>query len=192
MFPSSKNMNLKQLIESCNLDDVYQCILDKDINSDVKDSSIESVKKTYSKTIDELLEKIPVESNYKIYVNNQKDWHDGSEYIDVSLLNLKFEGVPPVNLKPWGGNSENKNDCPDGTYNVNYDGYNQYMGIGNISWAEFINMEIVNVLNLPNELLLSEILWEFTFFGYTENKQSKFWKEMKDDANEAKNSLSNS
>ena len=98
-------MNLKQLIESCNLDDVYQCILDKDINSDVKDSSIESVKKTYSKTIDELLEKIPVESNYKIYVNNQKDWHDGSEYIDVSLLNLKFEGVPPVNLKPWGGNS---------------------------------------------------------------------------------------
>jgi len=198
-------MKLIDLIKVCDRSKVFDFILKKGDEGDSKNNTIEYVTSAYSSTLDEMLKKELKESRYKIYVKMETDWHfnylkenpdkkhitdtddvKDYQYIDASLLNLDFEGHPDRSLEAWGGKSEDKNDCPEGCYNCNYEGYQEYYGIGNTSWGSLLNSEIVDTLNLSNENLLAEILWEITFYGFEEKEQTEFWDMLKDRAEESK------
>jgi hypothetical protein len=109
----------------------------------------------------------------------------GEEYMDVSLLNPDYVcDYPDDGLKPWGGDDIEENDCPDGYYNVNWNGYQYHFGLGATPWAE-ISFAPICITKKAYELLdrdlckiAAEIIYELTFYGYDEQKNKEFWDEM--------------
>jgi hypothetical protein len=84
--------------------------------------------------------------------------------VDVSLLNP--QAVPaPKGKRPWGGKNP-----PTGYYNVNLSKYCRLYVLAGVSWPRLIDTPIINKAELPNVELLSEVLWELTFYGGTSKK----------------------
>ena len=197
-------MKLFELLKSVNLSEVYRYLAEKD-NSDENSS-----KNAYSKVVEKLISftevstKTKILVNYKIdlmldYLKNNPDkrtQYDSTDiedykYIDVSLTNPNFEHLPDYSLKPWGGSSDSKNDCPDGYYNVNYDGYQKFFAVGNVNWGEFSNMEVVSEIGVPDHVIAAEILWELTFYGFSEKDQDEFWDGLKKSTQKMKEEIKN-
>jgi len=190
-------MNLRTLINKCHLPDVYTYIFNKESDAYSRGVNLDKIILAYSKVIEDLKSRPEMSVDTKISVDYDIDWYwdylkqhpdkktkedsdniEDYKYINVSLLNSEYESEPPSNLAPWGGSSDNKNDCPEGYYNLNYKGYQKRYGISGQYWTEFVNMEIVNNDNLDDSDLLAEILWELTFHGFTEKVSTEFWEEM--------------
>jgi hypothetical protein len=162
-------MTFRELLKTADLDKTYQHINDKD-NSYVRKTPIllSTTSLAYSKVVKELLSKKKTNPfKYKIFVDESEDWYDKQKYIQVSLLNPRYV-EPPAGLKPWGGGPGQK--IPEGYYNCNAVKHNRLFAFGPVKWSEIIDTPVINNIKYSNEKILAEILWELTFYGWTEKK----------------------
>ena len=178
-------MTLREALKSANHTEVFRLINEKDQQwiAAADRPSLEQTTSAYTKVIAELLSK-PSTVPYKMswIVREQEDWYDKHIYIDVGLINHDY--MPPAEgLKPWGG--DGKIQPPEGYYDCNDEKYNKYYAAGFASWSEMIDTPIVNELNLPLEKVVAEMLWEITFYGWTEKKQGEFIAEIEKRLEEA-------
>lgn len=167
-------MTFRELLKSADLAKTYQYINDKD-NGYVRKTPIllSRTSLAYSRVIKELLDKRKAKPfKYKILVELNEDWFDKQKYIDVSLLNPNYV-EPASDLKPWGGGPGQK--IPKGYYNCNAVRHNRRFAFGATKWSELIDTPIINNTDRSNEQILGELLWELTFYGWTEKTVKKTW-----------------
>lgn len=109
--------------------------------------------------------------------------NDDDSFIDTCLRNKKFEPFDE-SLKPWGGNYKDKNDAPDGYYNMNYENHNKFVSASFMPWRVLINLEfevndgVGDIVNTTEDLI-AEFLYEITFDGYSESSYTKLKRSLK-------------
>lgn len=176
-------MTLRQLLHWVDLDDVYLLINKKD--SEAYPNKAPTLQKTidaYTGVVGELMKK-PKSRKYhmSILVKTTKDWFDQHEYADVCFLNHKYV-APRKGLKPWGGTRGKP--IPKGHYNCNDNKHNRTFAMGWTPWSKIIDTPVITE-GYSNEQALAEILWELTFYGWTETKVNAQVKEIGSKAKEA-------
>jgi hypothetical protein len=122
-------------------------------------------------SIPEQLPEYPVEvywTDPQIYKDNP-DLNEDS-YVDIRLVNPNYI-EPPVGTKAWGGKGDNQHDAPEGYYNVNWDNYNKYFGMGLIEWSKLIDSSITKPDNISWEKAIATFLFELTFYGWSWEEQ---------------------
>lgn len=123
--------------------------------------------------MDELFSKAKVRTfKYPIVVGMNKDPVDKKKYVEVCLLNPNFV-APEKGLKPWG--CKKGQIPPKGYYNVNDNCYSKYFALGFTAWSKLIDTPVIiekSVKLHPYEVL-GEILWELTFYGWSEKQHEK-------------------
>jgi hypothetical protein len=128
----------------------------------------------YSPVIAELIgKKKATPFKFPIYVDMEKDICDKHKYVSVYLINPKYV-KPPKGLKPWGAIKGEK--VPKGHYNINADKYNKKFAFGFTSWSKIIDTPVIadnSVKHLSTNAILGEILWELTFYGWSEEKHKE-------------------
>ena len=163
----NKITTLRVMLELCDRNEVYKFLHKKYMQDKVKDVPFEKTVKMYSKVIKELLS-YPKVRPYKMRICVSKIVEDKDMFYDVCLLNPKFV-EPPKGTKPWGGKNP-----PKGYYNINLSKYNKYYALGLPKWSTLIDTHVVNDAKLSADELLAEILWEFTFYGFTQKQIDEF------------------
>jgi len=135
--------------------------------------TLEQTTAAYKPVIVELQRK-PKTRKYSmpILVKLSEDWFDHHKYPDVCFLNPTYV-APRKNLKPWGGKNP-----PKGHYNCNLRKHSETYAMGFTPWSKIIDTPVVNEGGFSNEQLLAEILWELTFYGWTEARVNKKTKEL--------------
>lgn len=172
-------LTIRHLIDTVNLQDVYTWINKKDsTNAAACDRpTLKQTTNAYSGVIKEL-SAIRKSKPYK-YTICVKLTKSDEEYIDVCFLNSNYI-APKKGLKPWGCR---KNETPPpGYYNVNDDCHNKEFGFGFQPWSNVIDTPIViekSILDTPLHGILGEILWELTFYGWTQKIQKREIKKIK-------------
>ena len=155
------------VIADIGIDKIYKLINKKDRKSAVKCDrpTLEQTREAYDKVIVELINK-PRAKAYSMHwlLKESIDPFDKKPYADVCFLNPKYV-APPKGTKPWGGKN-----APKGHYNCNLNKYNRTFAAGWTPWSKIIDTPIVNEANYPLEKVVAEILWEMTFYGWTEEK----------------------
>ena len=122
----------------------------------------------YSRVVKELLGKPRVKAySMPILVETRTDPFDKKPYIDVCLLNTRYE-APPKGAKPWGGKRGQK--VPKGKYNCNANKHNRCFSLMGVPWSKLIDTEIRIETKCTIEEALARLLWELTFDGWTEEK----------------------
>jgi hypothetical protein len=188
---------LRELVVSCNLMSVYTILYHKHAASthafQKNSPSFDEYTTAYKNVIVQMMLK-PIKkskSAMPLYVSYQKEVFEGNDesYYSVSFLNLKYE-EPPKDCKPWGGNNH-----PEGYYNCNLNKYNKFFAVVGNNWTQLINSTVMvdqSALdtNITNEQLIAEILWEITFYGYSEKKADQFVKNLNKRITKVKKSLS--
>ena len=172
-------MTLRELLMSVDLNEVYR-LINKEDSKNVAACDRPSIKKTvdsYTDVVNELLSK-PKVCAYKMdwVVKESLDIFDKVMYADVSFLNKKYI-APAKGLKPWGGEKGKK--IPRGHYNCNDNKYNQYFACGFTPWSKIIDTPVINEAGYTLERVVAEILWEMTFYGWTEKKVDVHIKDIK-------------
>ena len=166
------NQTLRQVLGYVNLNRVFVVINNKDKKNVAKCDRppLKTTIEAYTKVIDELLH-LPPTSPCKLswYVKYETDWFDQHRYVDVSLFNHQYVR-PNTKLKPWGGT--NGKPVPKGYYDCNLDIHNEFFGAGFTPWNKMIDTPIINTTRLPVEDVVAAILYELTFWGWS-NKQVK-------------------
>lgn len=167
-------MTFRELIQQSNLNETYVYINNKDNSYEGQPHvPIAKTVDVYSNVVKELLSKPKTKAYvYKFLVEEVEDWFDKTLYVDVSLLNPRYV-APDFNLKPWSGSRGQK--VPPGHYNCNLSKYNRRLAFGTTSWSRLIDTPVINRTSYCNEYVLGEILWELTFYGWTEKKVKKTW-----------------
>lgn len=173
-------MTLREAIQKVDTAKVFKYIHKKDSKYAAKCDrpSFKQVEASYLPVITELLSKPPAKP-YKLpwLVKISHDPFDKKAYVDVCFLNPKYV-EPPKGAKPWGCKSK-KDIPPKGHYNCNDDKYNQTFAAGWVPWSKIIDTPIVNETTLPLDTMVAEILWEITFYGWSEEKTAVHVKEIK-------------
>lgn len=180
---------LRELIASCNLKDVYIKLHEKHIIANGK-SVFEDCMAAYRDVIIKLMMKPLKKVSNSIHVSYIKDtWPDENPemYHHVCLLNNKYE-EPPQGKNPWYANNP-----PIGYYNANLNKYTKFYALMGMDWISLINANVVveeSAYDTKNEILLAEILWEISFYGFTEKKVEEFVKKLNKSADSVKKSIS--
>jgi len=188
---------LRELFVSCNLMSVYTILYHKHtafMHALQKDSpSFEEYTTVFKNVIVQMMLK-PIKkskSAMPLYVSYQINTIEGNDesYYFVSFLNLKYV-EPPKDCKPWGGSNH-----PEGYYNCNLNKYNKFFAVVGNNWTQLVNSTVIvdqSALdaNITNEQLVAEILWEITFYGYSEKKSDQVLKNINKRVTEVKKSLS--
>lgn len=179
-------MTLREALTEAVPNKIYRYIHKKDSRYAAKCDrpSFEQVEQSYMHVIEELLSK-PKAKPYKLpwLVQISHDPFDNKPYVEVCLLNPKYV-EPPKGAKPWGCKSK-KDKPPEGHYNINDDKYNRVFAAGWIPWSKMIDTPIINETTLPLESMVAEILWEMTFYGWSEEKTADHVKEIEGRLKEA-------
>lgn len=185
---------LRELFVSCNLMSVYTILYHKHTAALYASKySFDECMKAYQHVVVQMMLKPikKVKSAMPLYVSYQKEEFEGKDesYYSVSFLNLKYE-EPPKDRMPWGGTNH-----PEGYYNINLNKYNKFFAVAGNNWTQLVNSTVIVDqsaidTDVTNEQLVAEILWEITFYGYTEKKADQFVKKLNKSLNVAKKSLS--
>jgi len=158
-------MTFRELLKTVDLNEVYRYINKKDSKNIAACDrpSMEQTIGSYTRVVNELIQK-PKARKYSmsILVRETKDFFDKHKYADVCFLNPKYI-APPKGLKPWGGKNP-----PAGHYNVNNNKYSRIFAMGWTPWSKIIDTPVINDAGYSPERLLAEILWELTYYGWTE------------------------
>ena len=182
-------MTLREALTSVDLDKVFRIINEKDQGyiAECDRPTLETTRNAYSSVVKELLSK-PTAPPYKMpwCIREQTDWYDGHKYTDVCFRNPSYV-APDEKLKPWGG--DGKTPIPEGRYDCNAEIHNEFFACGFTTWSEVIDTEIVNEIGCSLETAIAELLWELTFYGWTEEKQAEFVKEISDRLDEVKDEI---
>lgn len=175
-------MTLREALKTVDRPKVFRFIWEKDQrNICVCDRpSMEQTVASYTKVIEELLSKRKTKL-YKMpwFVKWTKDPVSKNKFVEVLFLNPDYE-APAKGLKPWGGKNP-----PKGYYNCNADKHNEFFAAGWTPWSKIVDAEIMFRGNFPLEKLVAEILWELTFYGWTEKKMKSRVKEIENRIKEA-------
>jgi len=105
------------------------------------------------------------------------------DYLEVSLDNPDFIRDPDLNLKPWGGRSS-ETSCPEGFYNCNWTGHIRTYGVSGLDLEYCLDAPVklkdekTKKFATSNELVLANIILEFTVYGFLEADVKSFWEEM--------------
>jgi len=178
-------MTLRQALQTVDLNKVYKIINDKDQSyvAECDRTPIEVTVKSYSAVINELLGKPKVKAQKMPWVVREAvDFFDKKKYPDVCFLNKSYV-APKKGLKPWGGKRGEK--VPKGYYNANLSKHSKYFAAGMTPWSKVIDTPIVNEAGYSLEKIVAEILWEMTFYGWTEKKVENKCNEISGRINEA-------
>jgi hypothetical protein len=173
-------MTLREVLQNAIPNKIYRYIHKKDSKYAAKCDrpTFKQVEQSYMHVIKELLSK-PKAKPYKLpwLVQISHDPFDNKSYVDVCFSNPDYV-EPPKGAKPWGCNSK-KDIPPKGHYNCNDDKYNKTFAAGWVPWSKVIDTPIINETELPLETMVAEILWEMTFYGWSEEKTEVHVKEIK-------------
>lgn len=171
-------MTLRELLTKVNLEEVYRLINKKD-NSYIAECdrpSMEITVKSYSAVVKELLSKPSVpEYEMPMVLQKTKDPFNKSEYVEALFLNLKYE-APTKGLKPWFGDGIKKS--PKGHYDANDNKHNYRFAMGFMPWSKIIDTTVINKTEYSLEIITAELLWELTFYGWSEKKSTTSIKEL--------------
>lgn len=182
-------MTLREALGTANLDEVYNFINKKDHKAagGLAPVLLKSTINSYSRVVKELLSKPRVKA-YEMpwLIKESVDPFDGQKYADVCFLNTKYV-APKPGLKPWGGCVGKK--VPKGYYDCNADKHNRTFASGFVPWSKLIDTPIINEARFSLEKLLAEILWELTFYGWTEEKAKESTNEIKKSLLQAKKEI---
>lgn len=176
-------MTLREALMAVDLDKVYKHINKKDRGCEPKKNAptLQQTVDAYTKVVKELLSKPRVRKHsMSILVKESEDWFDKHKYAHVCLLNHRYT-PPPKGFKPWGG----KKGLPPKHYNRNLAKYNRVFAFGWTPWSKIIDTPIVNEANYELSRQVAEILWELTFYGWTEEKNQNRGDEIKGKIKEA-------
>ena len=154
---------------AADLDKVFVLINKKDSRNAAacdRPSMAETVN-SYTHVVEELLAK-PCTRPYKLtwLVQESVDPIDKIKYADVCFLNPKYV-APKKGLKPWGCTKRGQVP-PKGHYNCNADEHSRTFAAGWTPWSKIIDTPIINDAKFSTEKVAAEILWEMTFYGWTE------------------------
>lgn len=178
-----------EFLDSTEKEDVFSYLASRD------KIEIQKIREAYGAVIEEI-KSIPVQNSpfpfVLSFVDKESDPFSDEDWINVSTVNPDYVRPYPDDLRPWGGNSDDENDAPEGHFNVNWKGYNETYGFGFGNWGDsvfgpvFIKDEKVeSELNTPAKIV-GEILWEMTFHGWSQKTQKDFLKELDRRAGEIK------
>jgi len=160
-------MTLRIALLAADFDKVFKLINKKDSrNAAACDRPpMEETVNSYTEVVKELLGK-PRTRAYKMswLVMESVDPLDKKKYADVCFLNSKYV-APAKGLKPWGGKNP-----PKGHYNCNDDKHSRTFATGWTPWSKIIDTPIINEAKFHLDKVVAEILWEMTFYGWTEEK----------------------
>jgi hypothetical protein len=178
-------VTLRELLQSANRDEVFQYLHAKDLkfaHVESEKSTLEQVSRAYGHVMDELLSKLAAPS-YDMPTLVRKSnaplaADDGEDFVEVLHRNLNYV-APPAGFKAWGGK-----DAPEGHYDCNDDKHNEVFSFGFTPWSAVIDTAVENESGLSNDHALAEILWELTFFGWTEASRQQKVDELSKDLSE--------
>lgn len=183
---------LRELAVSCNMNEVYTRLHSKHTDMAThggKSYSLIACTQAYREVIVQMMMKPTRKVSSSIHISYAEDSfsENGDMYYHVDLLNLKYQ-EPPSGTLAWHGSNP-----PKGYYNANLLKYNKFFALLGSDWTSLINSNVVvdqSAENTNNEVLLAEILWEISFFGFTEKNVNKFIKKLEKSAKEVKKSVS--
>lgn len=188
-----KIKNLKHQLLNCNLLIVFNYLCEK---QEVKASDINKYWLAYSEVILEMLKQTPDENKqetlYVELVKAEDDKFSDEDWIKVLEINKNYIKPFPNNLKLWGGKEDDENDCPEGHGNINWSGYQEHYALTGINRANYLLNDIEvdekawEFVNFCSEIIIAEILWEFTFSGFLEEDCNNFWDKLKNDVDNIK------
>jgi hypothetical protein len=171
---------LRQVLFNADQQSIFQHIFQIDEKCDNAPESVDIVANNYRPVINELLSipTSPPDWSLRVYwttpfVHPTKPILNEPSHLDADLVNPNYEGEPPKDLKPWGGDHTKKDDCPEGHFNVNWEGYVSHFGMGFTEWDKMIDSEITKPDDISWEQALAVFLWELTFYGWTWEKQKE-------------------
>jgi hypothetical protein len=178
-------MTLRQALKKANLNEVYRLINEKDCSYEdaSKNPPLDTTVRAYTRVVNELLSKPKTKANkHPWLIQESTDTFDGKKYADVCFLNPKYV-APKKGLKPWGGMKGKK--LPKGHYDCNADKHNRTFAAGFTPWSKVIDTPIINDAGYSLEKALAELLWELTFYGWSESKVKENVKEIEGRIDEA-------
>jgi hypothetical protein len=167
-------MTLREAIMASDLNKVYAEINEKDSrNVALCDRpSMEKTVSAYTNVIKELLSKPRIKAySMPWLIKETLDPIDKIKYADVCFLNPKYV-EPTKGLKPWGCTKKNPKP-PKGHYDCNANKHSKHFAAGWTPWSKIIDNPIINEGNYSLERVVAEILWEITFYGWTEDIAKK-------------------
>lgn len=141
-------------------------------------------KEGYRKVYRTLLAKPPTPPGYPI-VFEKGFFSESSEdgpYVDIHFWNPHYE-APPKDLEPHYGGGP----LPAGHYDAEQDKYQQTFSMSFCSWSQIIDaslwakdesvFQIVPFL----EEAAAQILWEITFYSFSEEKGQQFFEKLREE-----------
>lgn len=175
-------MTLRQALLEVDLNKVYKLIYKKNLKhaAECDRPKLETVILQYYKVVEELLAlKYHKPYKYPWCIKYEDDWYetyckehnkkyDGDgKYISVCLYNPHYV-KPDPSLKPYGRIKKEK--IPIGHYDCNADEHQEFFAAGFTSWNNVIDSEIIISIKISRERAIAELLWELTFYGWTNKK----------------------
>ena len=163
-------MTLREALMASDLFKVYALIYERDGGNaaECDRPSLAQCEFNYSRVVKELFGNPRVKAYpMPILVQTVIDPFDKKPYIDVCLLNTRYQ-APPKGAKPWGGSRGQK--VPKGKYNCNANKYSRCFSLMGVPWSKIIDTEIRFEVKCSIEEALARLLWELTFDGWTEEK----------------------
>jgi hypothetical protein len=168
---SHKNTNFSEILGIlASMHDKFYCSCDK---------WTQELYKQYVDFFNEVLEYSPSDVKEMIIVD--LNTRTGEPFIDINMNNPDFVELPDYSLSPWGGNDDDKTDCPLGYYNVNWKGYIKRYGLGATPFENLVFNDIevteqaLEFLSGNIHSIMAEVVYELTVYGFTkEDRQSLF------------------
>jgi hypothetical protein len=161
----SLNATLRDLLDQCDEFDVVEALIQKDPKTT-------GTGEGYRDVMAELLALPPAAPRYPILLQVYQKSTPDAAYVDVGFWNPAYE-PPPEGLVPEYGL---RGGAPSaGHYDGEADKHQQHFGMGLSPWSEIIDatvyasdLEAVTRLCPTLAHVLAEILWEITFYGYSD------------------------
>ena len=190
-------MTLRQALQTVDLNKVYKFIYKKNLKNiaECDRPQLEQVVNNYSKVVEELLALKPHKPyKYPWYIKYEDDWYktyckehnekyDGDgKYISVCLFNPHYV-KPDPSLKPYSRIKKEK--IPKGHYDCNADKHNKFFSAGFTSWNNIIDSQIIISIKISLERAIAELLWELTFYGWTNKTVKENCKKLQDSLEES-------
>lgn len=137
-----------------------------------------SKKSQYKKAYNELI-KITGKVDKKIKCIKVHGDYDESGYFYLTVrLKNKYYVPPPSGFKPYGGESNDEGDVPQGEYyNINCDRYSKYFAIGPF-WEQYVDLKLSSTYS--DLIAISGFLYELTFHGFSQKECQDFFKDILD------------
>lgn len=184
-----KLCTLRELIVSCNLMEVYNLLHERHLSSalptEKQNESLDNCVAAYKSVIVQMMMKPVKKACMPLYVSYVEE--DEDKYYHVCVYNTKYQ-TPPKGKKPWHGVNHSEK-----YYNANLIKYHKFFGLTGNDWSSLVNADVIvdkSAINISNEKLIAEILWETTFYGFSEKETDKFVKNLKKIMDNEKKSFS--